>query len=180
MWVSHTWGTSPEERSMAFPCDRYVDSSDAAYYRGVAVRAPAWAVFRWLCQLRVAPYSHDWIDNLGRRSPQGLIPGLERLVIGQRFLSGFELVDFEYDRSLTVRVGSNSMDSKIFGELAISYLLLPQGVDHCKLLAKLIARFHRGPLGWSMRALLPWGDLIMMRRQLLNLKVLAEEPAHTS
>ena len=79
MSVSTRWGTTLEERAMAFPCERYLERFDAAYYRGVTVQARPGVVFRWLCQMRVAPYSYDWIDNLGRRSPRRLIPGLEKL-----------------------------------------------------------------------------------------------------
>lgn len=35
-------------------------------------------------------------------------------------------------------------------------------------------RYPRSPIGGAMRVLLPPGDLVMMRRQLLNLKRLAE------
>jgi hypothetical protein len=30
-------------------------------------------------------------------------------------------------------------------------------------------------LGWLLRRILPWGDLVMMRRQFLNFKELAEQ-----
>ncbi len=59
MSVAKTWGTDAAERALPFPCDRYVDDPDAAYFRGVTVRASPTALFRWLCQLRVAPYSYD-------------------------------------------------------------------------------------------------------------------------
>ena len=41
-------------------------------------------------------------------------------------------------------------------------------------LDKIVARYPRGYTGALMRWGLPWGDLVMMRRQLLNLKALAE------
>ena len=65
-----TWGVEPAETATAFPCDRLDGGFDADYYRGVTVHAPPSAVYRWLCQLRAAPYSYDWIDNRGRRSPR--------------------------------------------------------------------------------------------------------------
>jgi hypothetical protein len=64
-------------------------------------------VFGWLCQLKVAPYSYDWLDHRGRRSPRRLAPGAERLAPGaERLAPGqpflvFDLVEFEQGQSLT-------------------------------------------------------------------------------
>jgi hypothetical protein len=82
------WGSTPAERELPYPCDRYIAHPHGAYFRAVDVDAPAAIVFRWLCQLRVTPYSYDWIDNFGRRSPQTLTPGLEQLELGQTFMTG--------------------------------------------------------------------------------------------
>jgi len=166
--VAATWGTTEEERLRPFPCDQYVERADAAYYRGVSVETPVATMFRWLCQLRAAPYSYDWIDNRGRRSPQTLTPGLEELEIGQRVMIG-QLVEFETDRHATVL-----MRSRTWGEIAVTYLVTAESPDFCRLLVKMVVRYPRGPLGRLLRLVLPWGDLVMMRRQLLNLKRLAE------
>jgi hypothetical protein len=42
------------------------------------------------------------------------------------------------------------------------------------LIVKLLVRYPQGILGVLMRLMLPWGDLIMMRRQLINFKELSE------
>jgi len=158
---------------MAFPCDRFMERFDAAYYRGIAIEARPEVVFRWLCQLKVAPYSYDWIDNLGRRSPQSLMPGVDELAIGQTIMTNFELVEFERNRHLTIRSRVNTSVPRIFGA-TVSYLIVPRTTDTSRLLVKLIVRHPTGVVGWLMRRLLPWGDMIMMRRQLLNFKSLAE------
>ncbi len=96
------WGSAPAERVLPFPCDSYLPEADQAYFRAVDVRTSAATLFRWLCQLKVAPYSYDWIDNAGRRSPRELIPGLEQLAPGQQVMTIFELVAFGQDRHLTL------------------------------------------------------------------------------
>ena len=173
--VSHTWGTTPEERRYSFPCDGLISHPDDPLFRGVRINAPAAVVFRWLCQMRVAPYSYDLIDNGGRRSPQQLTPGLERLAIGQDVMTIFSLADFEPNRQFTIRIKPNSRASRTFGDIACSYLIVPTSPVTCRLLVKLVVKHPTSLRGKLLRPLLPWGDLIMMRRQLLNFKKLAEQ-----
>jgi hypothetical protein len=173
--VSQNWGTTAQERQLSYPCDSLNKQPEAALYRGVTIDAPAETVFRWLCQMRVAPYSYDWIDNGGRQSPRELIPGLDQLVIGQDVMTIFDLVDFQRNRHLTLRIKPRSSGAKTFGDIAVSYLIVEISPSSCRLLVKLIANYPPGIKGSLMRAFLPWGDLIMMRRQLLNLKYLAEQ-----
>ena len=174
--ISETWGTEPQERRLAFPCDGIISEIDAALFRGVTINASAKTLFRWLCQMRVAPYSYDWIDNFGTQSPPQLTPGLDNLEVGQDVMRIFSLVAFEQDRHLTIRVKPRSDAFSMFGDLAVSYLVVPLVAPpvSCRLLVKLVGKYPGGLKGRMMRALLPWGDLIMMRRQLLNLKRLAE------
>lgn len=124
--LASIWGTTTAERTLSFPCDRYLSPFDAAYFRAVPVQAPAAIVFRWLCQLRVAPYSYDWIDNGGHLSPRSLTPGLDQLQVGQRVCTIFQLVDFEPNRHLTLRLRATRANA-FFGEVAMSYLIFPQG-----------------------------------------------------
>jgi hypothetical protein len=174
MSVAKTWGTEAAERALPFPSNRYVDDPKAVYFRGVTVRASPTTLFCWLCQLRVAPYSYDWIDNRGRRSPQALTPGMGALAVGQSVMRIFTVVEFAHDRHLTLRIKHGTGAFRLFGDLAVTYLILPKEPDRCRLLVKLVVRYPRGLRGALMRWGLPWGDLLMMRRQLLNLKALAE------
>ena len=171
--IPYAWGATEAERAAAFPCDRHLVHADEAVFRAIDVDAPAAVVFRWLCQLRVAPYSYDWIDNLGRQSPRQLTPGLENLARGQTVMGGFELVDFERDRHLTAVTRPSVLDG-VFGQFAVSYVVEPRGDTRARLVVKVLVRYGRGPIGWLTRGLFPWGDLVMMRKQLLNLKRLAE------
>lgn len=174
--ISHTlpmnWGATSAERAMSFPCDRYLPDADHAVFRAVEVHAPASRLFRWLCQMRVAPYSYDWIDNLGHQSPRVLIPGLQNLERGQRMMI-FQLVDFEQDQHLTGLVTSARIQS-IYGKIAGSYVIVPQSKQSCRLIVKMLVRYPRKGFWSLMRFILPWGDLVMMRKQLLTLKQLAE------
>ena len=136
------------------------------------MRADAATVFRWLCQLRVAPYSYDWIDNRGRRSPRTLTPGLEDLAVGQRMMSIFELVAFEPGRHVTVR--TRGFAPGLLPDRRGQLRRRARRPAQTRLLAKLAFEVRRGALGRLARLFIEWGDLVMMRRQLLNLKALAE------
>ena len=172
MWtIAHDWGSTQAERAMSFPCDRHLPRFDDALFRAVDVDASQPVTFRWLCQLRAAPYSYDWIDNWGRTSPRTLTPGLETLAVGQTDMSIFELVEFEVDRHLTLLLRRGRA---MFGDVACTYLVAPQSDGTSRIVVKMLVRYPTGPLGWLARYWLPWGDLVMMRRQLLNLKSLAE------
>ncbi|MDQ3665862.1 MAG: hypothetical protein M3410_04530 [Acidobacteriota bacterium] len=175
MSIASNWGTTLEERRLSYPCDGLIPYPGATLYRGVTIEASPQTVFRWLCQMRVAPYSYDWIDNGGRQSPRTLTPGLEHLAVGQNVLEIFQLADFVRDQHLTLRIRANSRSQRLFGDIAVSYFVVAKGARSCRLLVKLVVQHPPGVWGKLMRGLLPWGDLIMMRRQLLNFKQLAEE-----
>ena len=167
-----TWGSEPHERQADYPCDELADGP-VALFRAVDVDAPSTTVFRWLCQLRQAPYSYDWLDNGGRRSPRQLIDGLDRLETGQRFMTIFRLAAFEDGRSITLDAATS-----LFGRVVVTYMVRPVGADQSRLVAKLILSAPSGLRGWLTRRVLPAGDLVMMRKQLLTLKALAEGEAN--
>jgi len=163
-----------EEAAKPFPCDGLLDRTDTVYYRAVSIAAPATVVFGWLCQLRVAPYSYDWIDNLGRRSPRTRTTGLTELRGGERFMLIFALCGFEPDRSITIRLRRDLGWLKVIGDSAITYRLDRVDDGACRLVVKVAVMYPRGLGGALMRWFLPTGDLIMMRKQLLTLKELSE------
>lgn len=172
MSTARTWGTTAAERAKVWPCDDVLTAEDS-YFRGVDVLAEPDVVFRWLCQLRVAPYSYDLVDNLGRRSPRSLTPGLDDLEVGQTFMTIFELVSFTPDVELTLLMTSG-VARWLFGRVAVTYRVIPAGRGVSRLLAKVNVAYPGGVRGQLLRRALPWGDLAMMRKQLLNVQRLAE------
>jgi hypothetical protein len=161
--IGDRWGVSESETLRSYPCDDFVASPTLQAWRGVRVEAPAEAVWPWVAQVRLAPYSYDWIDNRGRRSPRDLV-GLPEPQSGDRFtaVGGREL-----GRIVSVDPGKQ-LTGTIMGAY-MSYVLVPQAHGATRLLLKVVMRTTRwAALGLSV------GDLIMARRQLLNLKQLAE------
>jgi hypothetical protein len=114
-----------------------------------------------MCQLRVAPYSYDLLDNFGRRSPRKRNPALLHLEIGQRFMTLFALTSFVDGEQITLRSKG----------VAVTYAVREQGAGsrlHVRVL-------FDGPV--LLGRLIALGDLVMMRKQLLTLKALAEQEA---
>ncbi len=146
-----------------YPCDDIVRSPVLQAWRAVTVRTKPDGLWPWVAQIRLAPYSYDWIDNLGRRSPREL-RALPEAAAGQHFSTAAT-------RPLG-RILSAAWPEQLTGRIAgavISYVLVPKG-DSTRLLMKIVTA--RGRL---IAPLLSVGDLVMARRQLLNLEQLAEQ-----
>ncbi|GAB3329556.1 polyketide cyclase [Micromonospora halotolerans] len=161
--IGDRWGVTDCEILRSYPCDEFVVSPELRAWRAVHVKAPAEAVWPWVAQVRLAPYAYDWIDNLGRRSPRKLVD-LPEPQVGDRFTTagGREL-----GRIVSVDRGKQ-LTGTIMGAF-MSYVLVPMEDDTTRLLLKVVMRSTRCvALGLSV------GDLIMARRQLMNLKQLAE------
>ncbi len=69
--IGDRWGVSEGETLRRYPCDDFVTSPVLQAWRGVLVQAPAAVVWPWVAQVRLAPYSYDWIDNRGRSPGPG-------------------------------------------------------------------------------------------------------------
>lgn len=166
---ARSWNATAAEEAADYPAHRYAVPPYRKLIRAVAVAAPPAVVFRWLCQLKVAPYSYDWLDNRGRRSPRELTPGVESLAVGQRLMI-VRIVEFETDRQITgVSVPEATA---VFGAISLTYqVTAAAGGSRLVACLDVTGRSRAG----RMRAdLLTVGDLVMMRKQLLNLKALAE------
>lgn len=164
MVLGDRWGVRDDEVARRYPCDDVVPTPVLQAWRGVTVHAAPARVWPWVTQIRLAPYSYDWIDNLGRRSPQELRAAPEP-VPGQPFTAS---AGHPLGRILSVSPAEH-LTARIAGAV-MSYVLAPEA-DDTRLLMKLVAARGR----W-VAPLLSVGDLVMARRQLLNLKRLAEQP----
>lgn len=170
-----TWGVSPRETNIPYPCDRRLINFNDTLFRGITICAGPQTIYRWLCQMRIAPYSYDWIDNFGRKSPEKLTPGLDDLKIGQTVMTIFNIIDFKPNIHLTIRINKNILGRQIAADGVVTYLIHPINQTRCRLLVKLLVLYPKGVMGMLSRAILPLGDLIMMRRQLMNFKRLSEK-----
>lgn len=163
------WGAEGPELTDVYRCEAYVPEPRERLLRAVTIDADPATVFRWVCQLKVAPYSYDLIDNLGRRSPRDLTPGADSLEIGQRMMVATIV---EYDDRQVTGVGT-PLANRLFGRMALTYRVEAQGAQRCRLVACLVVA-NAGLMGRVRTRLLAYGDLVMMRKQLLTLKSRAE------
>ena len=172
------WGITPSEIKIPYPCDYFMKDADDVLFRGITIHAEPQIIFQWLCQMRIAPYSYDWIDNFGRKSPEKLTPGLDDLEIGQDVMTIFKVIDFTPNSYLTVRIKKKILSRKISDDAVITYWIHPKNRTKCRLLVKLLVTYPKGIFGFINKMILPLGDLIMMRRQLMNFKRLSEKMEH--
>jgi hypothetical protein len=173
--IATTWNVTPPERAAHLPCDDLMPDA-VRLDRAISIDAPPSAVFAWLCQLRVAPYSYDLLDNTGRRSPRTRSDELTSLALGQPFVRifgrayVFELAAFSIDEHITLQPRRGSAMSR-FAKVVNTYAVRPEG-DGTRLHVRVL---FDGP--WLVGQTLALVNLLMMRKQLLVFKKLAEREA---
>jgi hypothetical protein len=170
------WRSTAVERRLQLPCDGEMPVCDEILHRAADVDAPAGLLFRWLCQLKVAPYSYDLLDNFGRESPRELSEEAERLSVGDVIMTIFTLVTIDEGRQFTIRM-THPWALKVFGDIAITYLVSSQGADSSRLMLRMRLRYPRRLPYSAMRLILPFGDWFMAQKQLRTLRTLAERDA---
>ncbi|WP_051325316.1 hypothetical protein [Glycomyces tenuis] len=169
------WGTGHADERRPCPGERFAPEPAERWFRAVTIDAPVETVWRWICQMRVAPYSYDLVDNRGRRSPRSLTPGADRLEIGQEFMTIFTLVDFQPNVHLTLKMTAPRA-LRLFGPFVVVYDVEPVDRGRTRLRATLLVGDGNegGAVDAVRRRALAWGDLVMMRKQLRTFKSLAE------
>jgi hypothetical protein len=160
--IADRWGVRDDEVTRPYPCDEFVPRPEVTAWGGVTVYASADELWPWIGQIRLAPYSYDWIDNLGYSSPRKL-RGLPDPIVGEHFSTGFGRPS---GRILAVSPGE-ALTGHIV-DATMSYVLVPED-DGVRLLLKVVTTRGR-----MIAPALRLGDLVMARRQLLNVKRLAE------
>ncbi|MEU3465610.1 hypothetical protein ABZ721_37445 [Streptomyces sp. NPDC006733] len=169
MLDTRSWGATEQECAAAYPCDDHLPQPYLSFHRAVDIDAPVPLAFRWLCQIRTGAYTY------GRQhsSSRTLTPGAERLALGQRFLA-FDLVAFEPDRHLTGVTYPAAR--RAYGLLAVTYQVAERAPGASRLVVRLNAATPTG-LARIRAVALAGGDTVIMRKQLLTLKALAERDA---
>jgi hypothetical protein len=161
--IGQRWGVTDAEVARFYPCDELVPDAPVQLWRGVTVLADPATVWLWLRQVQLAPYSYDWVDNLGRPSPRELRDVVDPLP-GQHFT--MTAGRWKVGEILTVEPGVH-LTASILGAV-MSYVVVPDQ-EGTRLLLKIVLPAKRW---WSSPLAL--GDWPMARKQLLTLKRLAE------
>lgn len=168
-----SWG-APGTTHVAEPLPGWEDAR--VLTRAVRADAPADVVHRWLGQLRIAPYSYDLLDNWGRRSPRRLTEDVATLRPGDAILTIFTVRRVGPGHTLVLEV-TEPRALRMFGPLLCAYQASPEPDGTTTLRADIFVPRPRTVQERVRLYVLAWGDLVMMRKQLLTLARLSERTA---
>lgn len=174
MGFAHSWGIRKREKDLVFDCDEIGCDSDpeCTMYRGITINASAEVIFRWLCQLRFSSCSYDLMRSSTKKTLQKTLFSQPALEKGQILMDIFEVVRFEINTKISLSIIPDT--GYPLEELVASYLIVEAEGNGNRLLCKATMKYKESLFGRLAKRLLPWGDLIMIRKQFLNVKQLAE------
>ena len=164
-----------------FFIDSLPDISDTdcrELFRCVEISAGASDIFVWLKQLRIAPYSYDFLDNRFRRSPDYIIGNLPPLKVSTHYLLAFHIFGFEENSFIACRFCEpiNPPVNLYMKDLFFEYRIAEQGTKTilwCKIKGYLNTDISSKGFFFIFSVV----NKIMMARQLKNIKKLSERLA---
>ena len=167
------WGATPEEISGPVAGDDLCPDARLVATRSIDLAAPPEEVFPWLRQMgfgRAGWYSHDILDNLGRRSATTIVHEWQDLSQGGTVPGGpvdFVAAVLDPPHALVLALSPGGRAARRI-RFTLAYELRPSG-GGTRLVTRARARIDApgGPV--LERLVLGPGDGVMVRRQLLNL-----------
>lgn len=143
--------------------------------RHIEIRAGAPDIYVWLKQLRIAPYSFDFLDNRGRKSPEYIIENLSPLKINSHFLLAFHIYGFEENKYIAGRfcVPINPPVNRYINEMFIEYRIQELG-EYSRLWFKDKGWYYNNMVSKGFFRVFSLVNLIMTKRQLSKIRKLSE------
>ena len=168
-------------KSLSIPCffiDSLPDISNTdcrELLRCIEIHADASDIFVWLKQLRIAPYSYDFIDNRFRKSPDYIIENLPPLKVNTHYLLAFHIFEFEENSFIVCRFCEpiNPPVNLYMKDLYFEYRIVKQGAK-TKLWCKIKGYFNTDISSKGFFFIFSVVNKIMMTRQLKNIKRFSE------
>ena len=132
-------------------------------------------IFVWLKQMRIAPYSYDFIDNNGRKSPDYIIKNLPPLKVNTHYLLSFHIVEFDENSFIVCRFCEpiNTPISLYMKCLFLEYRIVEQG-DKSQLWCKIRGYINTNMASRGFFYTFSLMNKVMMAKQLKNIKKLSE------
>jgi hypothetical protein len=164
-----------DEARRPLPGDELVPGAKVRWTHGIAIRARPTEIWPWLLQMgcrRAGWYSYDGLDNGGVPSADRIVAELQRVEVGDIFPmtptadDGFVVRAVEPKRALVLGDAA--------GSATWAFVLEPIDEASTRLVTRARAGYERFAVGLLIG--LVWHPIHfgMQRRQLLNLKRLAE------
>ena len=167
------WNSTEKERRMPLDCDALLPDAEDVLHRAIDVNAPVSYLYTRLCQLHLAPYSYDLLDNWGRKSPAEAQVTHDSLESGVKIMTIFSLTKNRPAHSMTIEM-TDELGLMTFGNVVVTYRTLDLGKNRSRLLIRLRLIYPTRGFGVLSRFCLPFGDWFMCEKQLRVLKKYAE------
>jgi hypothetical protein len=122
--VPERWGATAAEAEAPYPCDDLAEAPYIALTRAIDIEAPGHRDLPVAVSTAGCALQHDWVDNLARRSPRELTPGLDQLEHGQGFTVA-TITSFATDHHITGR--ATPAAERLFGLISLTYAVTSRG-----------------------------------------------------